>query len=148
MIQHRTILENAPCACKSYVYLISLVTVFYICQLLWVDSQYYFTFFLSLLILDNFFSFIFTISSALPFLGLPCLGFFLIYIFICFACSRFSLLCGAFSSCGSQVSHYTSFSCCRARAVGAWASAVSPSGGRSCCSPPLACRLNSSGTWA
>ena len=89
------ILENAPCTCKSYMYLISLVTVFYICQLLWVDSQYYFTFFSCPCKFWIIFSLIFSISSALPFLGLPCLGF--IYLFIYLGCSGFSLLCGAFS---------------------------------------------------
>ena len=57
--------------------------------------------------------------------------FFLINVFIyffIFGCVGPSLLHAGFSSCGAQASQCGGFSCCRARALGAWTSVVVASG--------------------
>ena len=66
--------------------------------------------------------------------------------------------CGrAFSSCGKQVLHFVAVRglliavaslCCRARALGAWASVVVACGLSSCGSRALECRLSSCGAQA
>ena len=53
---------------------------------------------------------------------------------------------GATLHCGARASHFGGFSCCRARALGAWASVVVACGLSSCGSRALECRLSSCGT--
>ena len=50
--------------------------------------------------------------------------------------------------CGVRASHCGGFSCCRARALGVWASVVVAHGLSSCGSWALERRLSSFGTWA
>ena len=78
------------------------------------------------------------------------------YLFI-FGCAGSLLLCGVFSncseggllsSCGAQASHCSSFSCCRAQALGVQASIVTAHGLSSYGSQALGHRLNSCGAWA
>ena len=54
----------------------------------------------------------------------------------------------AFSSCGARASHCGGFSCCRARALGAWASVVVAHGLSRCGSQALERSLSSCGTRA
>ena len=54
---------------------------------------------------------------------------------------------GLLSSCGTQASHFSDFSCCRAWSLGTWASVAVARGLRSCSSPALEHRLNSCGPW-
>ena len=54
----------------------------------------------------------------------------------------------AFSSCGERASHGGGFSCCGARALGAWASVVVAHGLSSCDLQALECRLGSCGAQA
>ena len=55
---------------------------------------------------------------------------------------------GATLRCGAQASHCGGFSCCGARAVGAWASVVVAHGLSSCGSQALEHRLSSCGARA
>ena len=55
---------------------------------------------------------------------------------------------GATLCCGVQASHCGGFSCCRAQAVGTWASVVVARRLRSCGSQALELRLSSCGTRA
>ena len=55
---------------------------------------------------------------------------------------------GATLCCGAWVSHCGGFSCCRARALGTWASVVAARGLSSCGSRALERRLSSCGTRA
>ena len=55
---------------------------------------------------------------------------------------------GATLYCGARASHCSGFSCCRAWALGAWASAVVARGLSSCGSWALERRLSSCGAWA
>ena len=84
------------------------------------------------------------------------LFFFLIYLFM-FGCVGSLLLCagflklsrvGATLRCGAWASHCGGFSCCRAGALGAWASVVVACGLNSCGSRDLECRLSNCGTRA
>ena len=63
---------------------------------------------------------------------------------------RFSLVVasGGHSSLQCVASHCSGFSCCRARALGMWASVVEARGLSSCGLRALECRLSSCGTWA
>ena len=79
-----------------------------------------------------------------------------IYIFI-YGCVGSSLLCmgflqlrqgGATLSCGAQASHCGGFSCCRAQALGTWASVVVACRLSSCGLRALECRLSSCGARA
>ena len=79
-----------------------------------------------------------------------------IYLFI-FGCVGSLLLhegflqlwrAGATLHCSARVSHCGGFSCCRARALGVWASVVVARRLSSCGSRALECRLSSCGTWA
>ena len=79
-----------------------------------------------------------------------------IYLFI-FGCIGSSLLragflqlqrAGATLRCGVRASHCGGFSCCGARALGAWASIVVSHGLSSCDSQALEHRPSSCGTWA
>ena len=82
-----------------------------------------------------------------------------IYLFIfILACTGFSLLCrvslqlqwaGATLHCGVQASYCSGFSCCRAQALGVWASVVAACGlgSWSCGSQSLECGLSSCGMW-
>ena len=54
----------------------------------------------------------------------------------------------AFSSCSEWASHCGGFSCCRAWALGAWASVVAAHGLSSCGSRALELRLSSCGARA
>ena len=84
--------------------------------------------------------------------------FFKIYLFLfIFGCTGSLLLCvgflqlqqvGATLHCGAWASHCGGFSCCGARALGAWASVVVARGLSSCGSRVLECMLSSCGTWA
>ena len=79
-------------------------------------------------------------------------GFFFFFFFILFSaalglrcCAGAFLwlqLAGATLSCGVQPSHCGDFSCCRAQALGAWASVVVAHGLSSCGSQALECRLD------
>ena len=82
--------------------------------------------------------------------------FFFINLFI-FGCVGSSLLhvgflqlwrAGATLRCGVWASHGSGFSCCRARALVAWASVVVACGLSNCGSQALERRLSSCGTWA
>ena len=82
---------------------------------------------------------------------------FFIYLNFNFGCVGSSLLCagflqlhraGATLRCGAQASHCGGFSCCGARAVGAWASLVVALGLSRCGSRALEHRLSSCGTRA
>ena len=72
-----------------------------------------------------------------------------IYLFIYFGCAR------VFSSCGERgllfvavvASHCGGFSCCGARALGAWASVVAAHGLSNCGLRARECRLSSCGAW-
>ena len=66
------------------------------------------------------------------------------------AVRRLSLvaLAGATLPCGAQASHSSGFSCCRAWALGAWASVVVARGLSSCGSRALESRLGSCGARA
>ena len=55
---------------------------------------------------------------------------------------------GATLRCGVQASHCGGFSCCRARALGAWASVVVARGLSSCSLWALEHKLSSCGAWA
>ena len=46
------------------------------------------------------------------------------YLFICFVCTGSCWCAQAFSSCNVRVSHCGGYSCCRAWALGTWASVV------------------------
>ena len=79
-----------------------------------------------------------------------------IYLFI-FGCVGSSLLhvgflqlrrAGAALPCGAQASHCHGFSCCRAWALGVWASVVVARRLSSCGSWALELRLSSCGSWA
>ena len=98
--------------------------------------------------------------TSLPVLGtVSLLNFFFMYLFLLFfifGCVGFSLLCVGFLQlqragvtlrCGVQASHCNRFSCCRARALGAWPSVVVACGLSSCGSQALKHRLSSCGTW-
>ena len=85
--------------------------------------------------------------------------FFLINLFIYLFLAVLGPCCctPAFSSCGERgllfrcgawASHCGGFSCCRARALSAWASVVVACGLSSCGSRALERRLSSCGTWA
>ena len=83
-------------------------------------------------------------------------GFFNTFIYL-FGCVGSSLLragflqlqqAGATPRHGAQASRCDSFSCCGARALGVWASAVVARGLTSCGSWALECRLSSCGAWA
>ena len=50
--------------------------------------------------------------------------------------------------CGARASHCGGFSCCGARALGTWASAVAARGLSSCGMRALEHRLSSCGAWA
>ena len=50
--------------------------------------------------------------------------------------------------CGVWASYCGGFSCCRAQALGMWASVVVARGLSSCGSQALECRLSSCGAWA
>ena len=85
-----------------------------------------------------------------------CFVLFLIYFFI-FCCIGSSLLhvgflwllrAGASLRCGAPASHYGGFSCCRAQALGTWASVVVACGLSHCGSRAPECRLSSCGVWA
>ena len=74
-----------------------------------------------------------------------------------FGCVGSLLLCagflklsrvGATLRCGAWASHCGGFSCCRAGALGAWASVVVACGLNSCGSRDLECRLSNCGTRA
>ena len=76
-----------------------------------------------------------------------------IYFWLCWvfvAACRLSLVwrAGATLPCGARASHCSGFSCCRARALGAWASVVVACGLSSCGSWALERRLSSCGTEA
>ena len=82
--------------------------------------------------------------------------FFLIHLFI-YGCVGSSLLCAGFLQwrrvaatlcCGGRASHCGGFSCCRARALGSWASVVVARGLSSCGSWALEHRLSSCGAGA
>ena len=75
---------------------------------------------------------------------------FLVYFFkFIFGCIGSSLLrVGATLCCGARASHCGGFSCCRARALGAWASVVVAHGLSSCGSRALERRLSSCGAQA
>ena len=79
------------------------------------------------------------------------------FVFLFFGCVGSLLLstgflqlwrAGATIRCGAQASHCGGFSCCGARALGAWASVVVAHGLSSCGSRALERRLSSCGTWA
>ena len=55
---------------------------------------------------------------------------------------------GATLCCGARAPHCGDFSCCRARALGTWASVVVARGLSSCGSWALECRLSSCGAQA
>ena len=83
--------------------------------------------------------------------------FIFIFIYLIFSCVGSSLLhagflqlqqAGATLRCGSQASHCSGFSCCRAQALGMWASVVVPHGLSSCGSWAVGRRLSSCSTWA
>ena len=78
------------------------------------------------------------------------------FIYLSFGCIGSSLL-GLFSSCGERGLLLVAvcgllicggFSCCGARALGAWASVVVARGLSSCGSLALECRLSSCDAWA
>ena len=71
-----------------------------------------------------------------------------IYLFI-FGCVGSLLLhTGFLQLWQAQASHCSGFSCCGARALGAWASVVVVCGLSSCDSRAVQCRLSSCGSWA
>ena len=81
----------------------------------------------------------------------------LFFFFLIFGCIGSSLLhagflqlwrAGATLRCSARASHCGGFSCCGARALGAWASVVVARGLRSCGSQALEHRLSSCGTQA
>ena len=74
--------------------------------------------------------------------------FWLCWVFV--AVRRLSLVAvsGATLCCSEQSSHCGAFSCCRAQALGAWASVVVACRLSSCGSRALEYRLSSCGTWA
>ena len=83
--------------------------------------------------------------------------FILFFIYFIFGCIGSSLCAWAFLSlrragatlrCGAQAFHCDGFSCCRARALGVWASVVVAHGLSSCGSQALERRLSSCGTRA
>ena len=83
--------------------------------------------------------------------------FFHLFNLFIFGCIGTSLLCtgflqllqvGATLHCSAQASHCSGFSCCRARALGAWASVVVARGLSSCSSWALEHRLSSCGARA
>ena len=82
---------------------------------------------------------------------------FLIFFFLIFGCVGSLLLCagflwlwrvGASLHCGAWAPHCGDFSCCGARALGAWASVVVAHGLSSCGSQALERRLSSCGARA
>ena len=84
---------------------------------------------------------------------IPC--FFLINLFIYFwlcgvfvAAHGLSLVVGATLCCGARAFHCSGFSCCRARALGVWASVVVACSFGSCGSRAVEHRLSSCGAWA
>ena len=82
-----------------------------------------------------FFNFIYLLLATL---GLRC-------------CARAFSSCGErglLFRCGSRASHCSGFSCCGARAPGAWAPVVVARGLSSCGSQALERRLSSCGSWA
>ena len=70
--------------------------------------------------------------------------FFKIYLFVLFIL----FLAALGLHCGAQASHCSGFSCCGARALGAWASVVVARGISSCGSQALEHRLSSCGSRA
>ena len=113
-----------------------------------------------IVIADSFFAIIITVKTAVirddinsertPFLKIY-------FIYFIFGCVGSSLLCagflwlwraGATLRCGVQVSHCSGFSCCGARALGAWASVVVAHGLSSCGTRALERRLSSCGARA
>ena len=91
-----------------------------------------------------------------PFWETLCLNLFIlffIYFWLCWvfvAARGLSLVAarGATLRCGERASHCSGFSCCRARALGVWASVVAARGLSSCGSRALECRLSSCGARA
>lgn len=87
--------------------------------------------------LNNIFCICDLVIFFMAVLGLHCCpGFFL------------AIASGGYSSCGVQASHCGGFSCCRAWALGAWASVVVARGLSSYGSQTLEHRLNNCGTGA
>ena len=86
-----------------------------------------------------------------------CILFIYLFIINFFGCVGSSLLrtgflqlrrAGITLRCGERASHCCGFSCCRARALGTWASVVAAQGRSSCGSRAAVCRLSSCGTQA
>ena len=82
-------------------------------------------------------------------------GFFLInlffwlrWVFVAVHGLSLAVASGATLHCGAQASHCSGFSCCGARALGAWASVAVARGLSSCDSRALERRLSSCGTRA